>query len=190
MHVDREVADALVLRCIGVAAGDQHAEVREVTGRRPDLLAVDDPFVPVLLGPGLQPGEVGTGDGLAEQLAPRTAPGDDVPDVVVDLLLRTVHGDRRGCEQQAQTAGCRQRAVFGDRLRDTVRVGAGETFAEGVLRQRRCRPPRQAETLPPVGDGEVGVPVVVEPDPQFVEHLGHGSMVAEHALTRRGRIGT
>ena len=47
VHVDGEVGDALVLRHVGVGAGQQHAEVGDLRARRPHLLAVDDPLVAV-----------------------------------------------------------------------------------------------------------------------------------------------
>ena len=73
VHVDREVGDALVLGHVGIGAGEQHAEVGPVAARGPHLLAVDDPLVAVELGAGVEPGEVGAGARLAEQLAPGDA---------------------------------------------------------------------------------------------------------------------
>ena len=57
-HVEGEVGDALVLGDVGVGAGQQHAEVGVLAARGPHLLAVDDPLVAVLDGPGLQAGQV------------------------------------------------------------------------------------------------------------------------------------
>ena len=71
VHVEGEVGDPLVLRHIGIGPRQQHAEIRPVPAGRPHLLAVDDPLVAVQLRPGVQPGEVRAGTGLAEQLAPR-----------------------------------------------------------------------------------------------------------------------
>ncbi len=65
-----ERGDAAVLRHVGVGAGEQQAPVAVVRARRPHLLAVDDPLVAVAVGAGAQPGEVGAGAGLGEQLAP------------------------------------------------------------------------------------------------------------------------
>ena len=70
-HLEGEVADPLVLGHVGVGAGEQHAEVGHLATRRPHLLAVDHPLVAVALGAGAEPGEVRSGPGLAEELAPR-----------------------------------------------------------------------------------------------------------------------
>jgi hypothetical protein len=69
-HVEHEIRDAAVLRGIGIRAREQDAELAVVRARAPDLLPVDDPLVAVAHGACPQTGEVGTGAGLAEQLAP------------------------------------------------------------------------------------------------------------------------
>ena len=51
LHVDHEVGHALVLRLVGVGAGDEHPPLGEVGERGPDLLAVDDPLVAVAHAP-------------------------------------------------------------------------------------------------------------------------------------------
>ena len=61
---------------VPVGAGQQHPEVGVVGAGVPHLLAVDDPLVAVELGAGGQPGEVGAGARLAEQLAPRVLAGE------------------------------------------------------------------------------------------------------------------
>ena len=61
VHVDGELGDALVLGHVGVGAGDEHADVGGLAERGPHLLAVDDPLVAVLDGPGGEAGEVGAG---------------------------------------------------------------------------------------------------------------------------------
>src|SRR4051812_42119394 len=53
-HVEAEVRDAGVLRRVRVGARDEHAEVADLRGRRPHLLAGDDPLVTVFLGLALQ----------------------------------------------------------------------------------------------------------------------------------------
>ena len=116
VHVDREPGDALVLRDVGIGAGDEHAEVGVLAARRPDLLAVDDPLVAVRHGPRREPGEVGAGARLAEQLAPRLGAGDDVADVQVDLLLRAVRGDGGRGQQQPEARGRAERAEVADLL--------------------------------------------------------------------------
>ena len=87
VHVARHPGDPLVLGGVRVGAGDQHAHVGGLTERRPHLLTVDDPFLAVELGPGGEPGQVGTGARLREELTPGLLAGDDLSHVPVDLLL-------------------------------------------------------------------------------------------------------
>ncbi len=86
VHVDGEVGDPLVLGRLDRRPGDEHAVVGGLAQRGPHLLAVHDPLVTVAFGTGGQAGEVRAGAGLAEQLAPRRLPGDDVAHQGVDLL--------------------------------------------------------------------------------------------------------
>ena len=83
VHRADEVGDALVLRHIGVGAGDEDAELGEVGQRGPDLLAVDHVLVAVADRPGAEVGEVGAGAGLAEQLAPDLLAGEQRQQVAV-----------------------------------------------------------------------------------------------------------
>ena len=66
----------------------------QVRRRRPDLLAVHDPLVAVALGAGGEPGDVGAGARLAEQLAPDLLGREDRPEEAVALLLGAAHDDR------------------------------------------------------------------------------------------------
>ena len=61
LHRHEEVADALVLRRVGVGAGEQEDVVGVLGLRGPHLLPVDDPLVAVEHGGGLEAGEVGSG---------------------------------------------------------------------------------------------------------------------------------
>ena len=144
-HVEGEVGDALVLGHVGVGAGQQHAEVGVLAARGPHLLAVDDPLVAVLDGPGLQAGQVRAGLRLAEELAPGLLAGDDVAHVEVDLLLGAVGGDGRGGQQQPQPGRGAQRAELGDLLLHQDDVGAGHGLAVGV---RRAGPGRTSRPAP------------------------------------------
>ena len=58
--------------------------------------------------PAGEPGQVGPGAGLAEELAPGVLSGDDVADVAVDLLLGAVGGDGGGGQEQAEAPWARR----------------------------------------------------------------------------------
>ena len=170
-HVEGEVRDALVLGHVGVGAGEQHAEVGVLAARGPHLLAVDDPLVAVLDGAGLQAGQVRTGLGLAEQLAPRLLARHDVAHVEVDLLLRAVGGDRRRGQEEAQPGRRTESAELGHFLLDQHDIGTGHGAAVGVGRQTRGRPTRETQAFPPLGDRQVGVPVAAQPGTELAQLL-------------------
>src|SRR4029450_5537541 len=66
-----------------------------VRSRAPDLLPVDDPLVAVAHGAGPQPGEIGAGTGLAEQLAPPLAAAQERREVPLLLRFGAVRDQRR-----------------------------------------------------------------------------------------------
>ena len=156
---------------LGVRAGQEHAEVGVLAAGGPHLLAVDDPLVAVLDGPGLEAGQVRTRLRLAEELAPGLLAGDDVAHVEVDLLLGAVGGDGGGGEQQPQTCRGTERAELGDLLLHQDDVGAGHRLAVGLLGQSRGGPAGQPHPFPPLGHGQVGVPVVGQPGPELTQQL-------------------
>ena len=84
------------------------------------------------------------------------------------LTLVAVRDDRRRREQVAEAGRRTDRTVLGDRLADgegeVTRVG----LAPAVFGKVRRGIPGTGEDVPPLGDGEVGVPVVLEP----LLHLG------------------
>src|SRR5205823_2831496 len=90
-----EPRDAAVLRYGEIGPGQQHAVVRLLRLAAPDLLAVDDPVIAVASGPRGKSGEVRSGAGLAEQLAPADAALEDRRYQTGDLIRRAVGDDRR-----------------------------------------------------------------------------------------------
>ena len=71
MHVQDEVAKALMLDRIPIGAGEQQAAMGVMGAGGPDLLAVDDPLADLSVsraGGGAR--EVGAAAGFTEQLAP------------------------------------------------------------------------------------------------------------------------
>src|SRR5262249_20766268 len=63
--------------------------------RGPDLLAVDDPVVALLLGAGAQARDVGTGGGFGEQLAPDFLTGSEFRQIAaLGLLVAPGHHGR------------------------------------------------------------------------------------------------
>ena len=166
-----EVGDPLVLRDVGIGAGQEHADVGDLRARRPDLLPVDDPLVAVLDRRGGEAGEVGAGAGLAEELAPRLAAGDGVADVALLLLVGAVHRDRGRREQRAEPHRRAQRPELVDGLLDADAVLTREALAVPVGGKCGERPPGAAEPVPPLADGEVGVPVLLEPARDLVDDV-------------------
>jgi hypothetical protein len=170
-HVELEVRDPLVLRQVGVGARDQHADVGQLRGRRPHLLAGDDPLVAVTHGLGLQAREIGPRAGLREQLAPRVLAVEDAQQVFLLLAFVAVRGDGRRGEQVAEAGGRADGAGVLDRGADGVGEAAGPALAPRVLREGRRGVARAREAVPPLAHREVGVPVVGEPSLDLGLHL-------------------
>src|SRR4051794_10913512 len=163
-HVADEVRQPGVLHDARVVAGDEDRPPRRVRVRRPHLLAVDDPVVAVRLqdGTGGQTREVGTGAGLAEELAPDlfTRPERAQPAL---LLLGRAEGEdgRRGhAEADPDAAG----VVVG-------RAGPGQLGVDDAL--QAARRPEPAQTLGVVHPGQPGI----EAGPQERGRRGRGGIV-------------
>src|SRR4051794_23786883 len=88
----------------------------------PHLLAARDPLRARQLGRGGQAGEVRTGSGLAEELAPRLLAGQDRTEEALAEFVRAMGHDRRPRESGARAEGLAHSAGRSDlRLDDTVR---------------------------------------------------------------------
>ena len=158
--------------CLGTSASVRASsmpEVGDLRARRPHLLAVHDPLVAVGDGLGLEPGQVGAGPGLAEELAPRLAAGDDVGQQRGALLVGAVGDDGRTGQEQAEAARRTDRAEAGDLLADVVGLVAADALAVPLDRPRRRRPSGHAEPFPPLGHRQVRIPVLLEPAAQLVD---------------------
>ncbi|MFY9264091.1 MAG: hypothetical protein WAO61_01495 [Solirubrobacterales bacterium] len=82
-------------------ARQQDRPVGDLRAAGPDLLAGDLPAVAVALGPALQTGEVGSGTGLGEELAPDLLAGQNRLKKALFLLVAAVVDDRRPGEALA-----------------------------------------------------------------------------------------
>ena len=137
IHRHDEVAQACVLRRVGVRARQQDPELRRVRERRPDLLTVDDVLVAFLERARRDVGEVAAGLGLAEELAPDLVGRKHRHDVAVLLLVGAVLHEDRAAVADA------------DRVDGTLDLRALQLVVDEQLRHRvGVEPPR----LRPVGD--------------------------------------
>ena len=106
-HRHEQVRDALVLRRVGIGAGEQEAVVGVVAAGRPDLLPVDDPLVAVEHGRRLQAGQVGARVGLAEALAPAHLAAEDLGQELAASAPRcptAAASGRRACRRRSRRA--------------------------------------------------------------------------------------
>src|SRR6476469_1178180 len=113
VEVDDEHRDAAVLRLLGVRAGDDGAEVRELRAGGPHLLAVEDPLVAVALGAHLEAGDVGAGPGLGEQLRPDLLAAQRLGDVPLALGVGAELDHRRDHHAEADDVGGGRQVVAG-----------------------------------------------------------------------------
>ena len=117
------------LAAVGIGAGEQDAEVGAMGERGPDLLAVDEPAAGHRNGAGLHAGDVGSGAGFGEQLAPDLASGEDARHVAASLRIGAELQQRRQAvpERDGQLLG-HQREAAG-LLPPRRLVGGGQAVA-------------------------------------------------------------
>src|SRR6266700_3767021 len=148
LHVDQDEGDAglLLRRRIGAAEAEDHVGV--LRQRCPGLLAVDDIFVALALGLGLERGEVGAGAGLGEALAPPVVDVGDARQIL--LLLRLVaKGVDDGTDHADAEGERRRRRVHLQLLVENVVLHRGPPGAAIFLGPVRDAPALVVEDAPP-----------------------------------------
>ena len=171
-HVDQHERDALVLLGRRVGAHQAEAPVGLVGVAGPDLLAVDQPVVALVLAPGLQRREVGAGARLGIALAPADLALDDLRQVLGLLLLvgelqqhRAQHPDAERDQRRAvarRAPAPRTRAWSGESPPPPYWVGqagavqprAATRFIQticGSSEPANARPPHIASSRPVTG---------------------------------------
>ena len=162
-HVDQQERDAAVLGRGRVGAG-QHEDVGgEMTGRRPDLLAVDHPLVAVEHGPTAEVAEVAAGGRLAVALAPQVLARQHAGQVVT-LLLVGAPAQHRVAEHrdaEAVVRAARGCAGAGELLGHHHALERGEPGTADLLRPAERQVAVLVQHLAPLG-GEGGGVLVVE----------------------------
>ncbi len=123
-----------MLHLVGIGAGDDHAVIALVGQGGPHLLAVDDPFVTVEFGLGLQAGDVGSGAGLGEHLAPHRLAGDVVGEESLLLLVGAVLGEHRHAHAVGDDELAVGHRVVALDLAPDLLVGEGEATTAVLLR--------------------------------------------------------
>src|SRR5215472_13178114 len=86
-HVDKQVADAVMLRRAGVGAHQQEAPVCEMRSRGPYFLSVDDKIVAAVDGACAQTGEIPARVGFGIALAPQLVGAQNPRQVALFLFL-------------------------------------------------------------------------------------------------------
>src|SRR5256884_13247 len=120
-HVEEHARDALVLGRLRVGAREQDPPVGDRPARGPDLLAVDEEVVALVLGARLEAREVRAGVGLRVELAPDLLGREHPLQVALLLPVGPVDDDRRADEADPEPVDRRRRAdprhlVLDDRL--------------------------------------------------------------------------
>src|SRR5947208_1048304 len=120
-HVEEHARDALVLGRLRVGAREQDPPVGDRPARGPDLLAVDEEVVALVLGARLEAREVRAGVGLRVELAPDLLGREHLLQVALLLPVGPVDDDRRADEADPEPVDRRRRAdprhlVLDDRL--------------------------------------------------------------------------
>ncbi len=178
-HVDDQAREALMPLGGGIASRDEQAPVGDVRVRRPHLLAVDHETGS--LEPRARPnrGQVGTGLGLGEALAPDLLRGEDVREAARLLGVGAMGDDRRPGHSEPDHAEMLRR--FGPReLLVEDRLIAVRLAAATVLGgPGQAAVSRGVETATPVtGIGRVGA-VLGQPRTEIAAELRLVGCVAE-----------
>ncbi len=155
-HVDEERGDALVLRRVGVAAGEQQAPVAVVRARRPHLLAVDSPLLAVELGACAQSGEVGARARFGEELAPHVVAAQHRGQEALLLFGRTPRDDRRAGHRDTDREHTGRDVVVRLLLVEDPRLPARTASSAGFDRPRDPGPTAvEHDALPFLARGDV-----------------------------------
>jgi len=128
-----------------IGPGQQEALIRVMRSTRPRLLAVEDPGSVALLGACPEAGEVAACIGLAEPLAEDELAAQDLVDIGIFLLLRSMH-QQRGSEQAHSEAA-----------QDDGGSGLRHLLLVDGLHHRGCR-----ATTGLAGPGQLQPPALVE----------------------------
>src|SRR5437016_5754504 len=102
--------------------------------RGPDLLAAHHPLVAVAHGERRQPGDVGAGARLAEELAPDLFVRRDAAEVLVLLLLGPPLDDRRTAHADPDEVDRAWHLVALEHVVDVARLARRQGQARAVLR--------------------------------------------------------
>ena len=166
--IDDEKTEAMVLRHIPVGARQQQPVLRVMGAGGPDLLAVDDPLVPLEIGPRRRAGKIGTAARLAEQLAPSVLASQDPAQELFLVHVAPVQKDRRGGEitdpgfRHADGAD-----AFHFGLNHTAQR-IGQAPAVPIGRPCRRAPTGIDQPVSPFDEAEIRVPVGFEPGAGFL----------------------
>ncbi len=142
VHRQGEHRDPAVFGCVEVGAGQEDAEVRDVGLRGPHLLSGDDPLVAVTDRTGREPGEIGSGPGLGEELAPDLLAAQGRRDESLLEFIRGVVAKRRHDHAETQAE---ERVLAGQEFQTLVTEGGFELGGKsGAPEVRRIRDAGQA----------------------------------------------
>ena len=115
-HVEQEEADPLMLGRGGIGADQAEDPVGLVGIAGPDLLAVDQPMIALVLAFGLQAGEVGAGARLGIALAPAYLAAGDLGQIMLLLRLAAIfeqgRAEHRDAEAHQRIAGADPRHLL------------------------------------------------------------------------------
>ena len=147
-HVNQEVADPPVLRCVRISARNEDAHVRTVRAAGPDLLAIDNVIVPIADRPRLQACKVAPRPRFTEELTPLVLAADDSWQVAFLLFLGPGNHDRRARPPVTDPAGS-WRTLPGELLAEDELFLHAQATAAMLLRPRRRAPTAPVELLRP-----------------------------------------
>src|SRR5208337_5672068 len=139
-HVEQYKADALVLGRAGVRAHQAENPIRLVRVRGPDLRAVDEELIALVLRAGLQRRQVGTRTGLGIALAPSNLASNNLRQLLALLFFGTIFEQRRSEHRDAEAGQRRAASERAHFLAQNFGLVAREAAAAVLARPLRHRP--------------------------------------------------
>src|SRR5437773_3544923 len=141
LHVDQEVADAVVLGLVRLGAGQGEPPVGLARARGPDLLAVDDPRVALEHGARAERGQVAARARLAVALAPAERPEQGARDEASLLRFGAVleEGRHERAPGSGRSIAYRFRGAQSSSALATKRTVAIEAFRRSPSTSTRMR---------------------------------------------------
>ncbi len=163
VDIDDEEGQTSVFWHVRICPGQKNPPVGRQRPRVPDLLPVHQPAVPVTDGLRPDAGQIRSGIGLAEELAPTLLSCGECRKPPGALILGTVNEKDGGGHGRSHPDGRSQHPSGGHFPSDRRGFQTGHRLSEPLGRPVRKPEPALGQPSPPLPDSDVGIPRLGQP---------------------------